>query len=152
MNPDKIKVIEHFGSQVRHLDLVYFRDAPAVQLSEKNRQVGYANTGHGGTCYTLTSLQDFKEEIEKQLVQPVKEHEIIVYARLLSGNMTLLKVSFKYAMIYHLSQESSTGETDDIRFETRGVKCVDLVLDVAEDVFSTDDFIMDRYTETLIRL
>lgn len=94
-----------------------------------------AVTEAGTGSMAIASLSNEDRRLVSSI--PLKDGEFIgrymTEASMAGGMMPFIKVSLLRKMVYPLTEESSSGETDDIRFESRGqkVRHIRVLLDFA---------------------
>ena len=102
------------------------RGAQAYLRSEQGYSVDnlVAVTESGTGSMAIASLSNEDRRLVSSI--PLKDGEFIgryiTEASMAGGMMPFIKVSLLRKMVYPLTEESSSGETDDIRFESRGQK------------------------------
>jgi len=113
------------------------RGAQAYLRSERGYSVDdlVAVTEAGTGSMVIASLSNEDRRLVSSI--PLKDGEFIgrymTEASMAGGMMPFIKVSLLRKMVYPLTEESSSGETDDIRFESRGqkVRHIRVLLDFA---------------------
>ena len=102
------------------------RGAQAYLRSEQGYSVDnlVAVTESGTGSMVIASLSNEDRRLVSSI--PLKDGEFIgrymTESSMAGGMMPFIKVSLLRKMVYPLTEESSSGETDDIRFESRGQK------------------------------